>query len=447
MGKFEVSLSGLQSNSNELERIAASLGRIASSLNSTGVGQFSSRAQGSIARAASKLCGYKSTVSQMAGAVGTIRHCYSNAENSAVYGSKALQNLFGAVSALGQSGTALLDGIRARELPDVDMNEILEEVLKGPISTGRNHPQTQAGIAWTEGVEELAKEHSIPWNEILGGLSDFDWSENFDELMKAKPYIVSTVLAGISPVANILYISSGLANGNDITFKDSTRTVKADAYADWLGYELDDDHPGVTAWLGKASAEAQNEWAYAGVNGYLGKTSADANAGFNFMEKKKTKEYKDGKWVEKETMEFISAEAGASAGVSILAADAKAGVGNDMLGAGVQGEGSVGNAKVGAKGQFSVSEDGIDANVSGEAMVSAAEGEVSGTINILGLEITGKIGGYAGALGVEGKAGIEDNKWVCEGGVAALFGVSAGIEIGFNDEGWDNFVDFVTFWD
>ncbi len=81
MGKFEVSLSGLQSNSNELERIAASLSRIVSSLNSTGVGQYSSRAQNSIARAAGKLNGHKSTVSQMTGTLGTISNCYMQAES------------------------------------------------------------------------------------------------------------------------------------------------------------------------------------------------------------------------------------------------------------------------------------------------------------------------------------------------------------------------------
>ena len=80
-------------------------------------------------------------------------------------------------------------------------------------------------------------------------------------------------------------------------------------------------------------------------------------------------------------------------------------------------------------------------------MVSAVEGKAEGTINILGLEITGKVGGYAGAAGVEGKVGIEDNKLVIEGGVAALIGGSAGLEIGFNEVGWDNFVDFIIFWD
>ena len=100
-----------------------------------------------------------------------------------------------------------------------------------------------------------------------------------------------------------------------------------------------------------------------------------------------------------------------------------------------------------AKGQFSVGEDGVNMNLKGETMVSAIEGEASGTINILGLEITGKVGGYAGAAGIKGKVGIEDNKFVLEGGAAALLGGSVGIEIGFNEEGWDNFVDFLTFWD
>lgn len=121
--------------------------------------------------------------------------------------------------------------------------------------------------------------------------------------------------------------------------------------------------------------------------------------------------------------------------------------------------------KAEVKGKFSITEDGVNANVRGEAMASAVEGEAKGTINILGIEITGSIGGYAEALGVEGKVGVEDNKFVMRGGVAALLGVSGGVEIGFNDEGWDNFiegvqegwndftdgvgefVDFVTFWD
>jgi len=118
-----------------------------------------------------------------------------------------------------------------------------------------------------------------------------------------------------------------------------------------------------------------------------------------------------------------------------------------MLGAEVSGEGALGNAELSGKGEFSVGEDGIELNAKGKAMVSAAEGEVEGTINILGLEITGTLGGYAGGLGVEGEIGLDDGKFKIKGGAAALLGGSVGLEIGFNETGWDNFVDAITFWD
>ena len=284
-------------------------------------------------------------------------------------------------------------------------------------------------------------------------------------LSKTKPYAIASILNSVSPVTGLLYITSGLYKGDSLSITDPSRVKSASTDADWLGYETEDDHPGITAWLGKASAQAQNEWGYAGVNAYLGKAKAEADADFSFMESTKKKEYKNGKWTEKTVTKFINAEASAGASVSVLAADAEAGVGNDMLGAEIEAEGSAGNAKAEVKGEFSVGEDGVNANLQGELMVSAVEGEAKGTINILGIEITGKIGGHAGALGVGGKAGIEDNKFVLEGEVAALLGVSAGVEIGFNDEGWNNFtegvkdgwndftegvgdfVDFVTFWD
>lgn len=284
-------------------------------------------------------------------------------------------------------------------------------------------------------------------------------------LAKSKPYAIASLVNAVSPAAGLLYITSGLFVGEKLSIIDPTRTASATADADWLGYEVADDHPGITAWLGKASAQAQNEWAYAGVNAYLGKAEAEADADFSFMQTTKKKEYKDGEWTEKTVTTFVNAEASAGASVSVLAVDAEAGVGNDMLGVEVEAEGSAGNAKAEVKGEFSVGEDGVNANLQGELMVSAVEGEAKGTINILGIEITGKIGGHAGALGVGGKAGVENNKFVIEGEVAALLGVSAGVEIGFNEEGWNNFtegvekgwndftegvedfVDFATFWD
>lgn len=224
-------------------------------------------------------------------------------------------------------------------------------------------------------------------------------------------------------------------------------SVTSNAGAGWLGYEFSDGHPGVTAWVGKAYAEASSDWGNAGVNAYLGKVKADADADAHFMSKEVKKKYVDGEWTEKETFSVIDASAKAGVSGSILAADGKAEAGNDYLGVEVSAEGGAGNATAEVKGEFSVGDDGVTANVSGKAMVSAVEGKASGTINILGIEITGEIGGYAGAAGVEGKVGFEDNKFVVKGGAAALLGVSGGIEIGFNETGWTEFWDMVTFWD
>lgn len=285
-----------------------------------------------------------------------------------------------------------------------------------------------------------------------GGQLDFDWnnidwSSIFEDIIISKPYMLPSILSLVSPMTNLLYITSGIYSGNSPSILNSYRVSSSHATADWLGYEISSDNPGIAAWVGQASAEAQNEWGYAGVNAYLGKAEAKADADFAFMKTERKTAYKNGKWSDYSDTTFLAAEAAASASVSALAADADAGIGSDMLGLEGKAEGNVGSATAEAKGKVSVGEDGVNAYVKGEAMVSAVEGKAEGTINILGLEITGKVGGYAGAAGVEGKVGIEDNKLVIEGGVAALIGGSAGLEIGFNEEGWDNFVDFIIFWD
>ena len=130
-----------------------------------------------------------------------------------------------------------------------------------------------------------------------------------------------------------------------------------------------------------------------------------------------------------------------------MAVDAEGSLGTDMLGVEGQAEGAVGTARAELSGEISVSEDGINAYAEAGAMVAAAEGTVSGTVNFLGLEVTGEVGGYAGALGLEGEIGIQDNKFVIGGDIAAFLGVSGRIEIGLNEEGWNNCVDFLTFWD
>ena len=161
-----------------------------------------------------------------------------------------------------------------------------------------------------------------------------------DLLSSSTPYAITTILNMISPVTGLLYLTSGVAYGNIPSFTDSSRKPSANADAEWLGYELADGNPGITAWLGKASAEAENEWGYAGVNAYLGKAEAAVDADFAFMETKKKKEYVDGKWVETTVTEFIAAEVSAGAAVSVLAVDAEAGVGTDMLGAEISADGS-----------------------------------------------------------------------------------------------------------
>ena len=213
------------------------------------------------------------------------------------------------------------------------------------------------------------------------------------------------------------------------------------------GYEWNDSHPGVSGWLGHGGAQVEGDTFSGSVDAYVGYAKADAKADGSLMETKTLWKKKDGKWEQEEITDLLTAEIAAGAAVSAVYAAGNMSTGDDNFGADVNASGSLLNAEASAKGNFSIGEDGVDASVSGKAMVSAAEGEASGTLNILGLEITVTAGGYAGAVGVKGKFGIEDNKFVAEGGVAAIFGASLGIEIGLNDTGWDNFVDFITFWD
>lgn len=260
----------------------------------------------------------------------------------------------------------------------------------------------------------------------------------------AKSNATKAVWNVMTPGTGLLYITSGLAVGKTPQiFKDPSRTPSSSTYKYGRGYELADDHQGITAWLGKAGAEAQNEWGYANVNAYVGKVESKVKSEFfQFSLEKKADE--DG---DKPSFDFTVADVGVDFTAALFATDAHAGVGNDMLGLDLDGEMGLGVLKLGAGGKVSFDEEGLNVNAEAKALVTAAEGKVSGTFNILGLEIKGTAKGYAGALGVEAKAGIEDNKLVLEGGAAALLGGSVGVEIGFNDEGWDNFVDFVTFWD
>ena len=122
-----------------------------------------------------------------------------------------------------------------------------------------------------------------------GGQLNFDWSKLIKDVFIKKPYVLPTLLNLVSPVTSLLYITSGIPFGNTPSVFDYSRTPSASRTADWLGYEFSEDNPGVTAWVGKASAEAQNEWGYAGVNAYLGKGEAEAKADAGIMKTTKRK--------------------------------------------------------------------------------------------------------------------------------------------------------------
>ena len=257
------------------------------------------------------------------------------------------------------------------------------------------------------------------------------------DMIITRPHVIPTIIGWIVP-----FVSWNLLNSGIPVNASSTSTSSG-----WFGYEFDEDNPGVSAWIGKGSAEIKNDSAYAKVNGYIGKGEAEIKAEGGFMKTETKWKYNNGEWEEKEIFEFVEGEIGAKVSGDMLAGDAEVGVGDDMLGLEGKLEGAIGSGEAGIAGKFSISEDGVNANVEGKAMVAAVEGKASGTINILGIEITGKASGYAGAAGVEGTIGIKDNKFVLEGGGAALIGGSVGVEIGINEEGWDNFIDFITFWD
>ena len=328
------------------------------------------------------------------------------------------------------------------------LREVAEQITREQQSTG----------ALRSGLEEiiLLYEQSEGKNRDLVAAEKMSIQENsgvekstieeylsklFEGIMEGKPLSVLGALSLISPGTALLYLASGIP-----FILDTSTNTHFSGGLSGLGYELSESNPGVTAWVGKASGKAEGDWGNVEVNGYVGKVEAETKAEFKFMEFETEKKYQDGEWTNREdSWSFVDAELGIGVTGSLLAGDAKSTIGTDNLGTEIELEGGLGNATLEGAGEFSIGDDGVNANLSGKAMISAAEGEASGTINILGFEITGKVGGYAGAVGGEGKVGIEDNKFVIEGGAAALLGVSFGVEIGFNDQGWSDFLDLITF--
>jgi len=214
-----------------------------------------------------------------------------------------------------------------------------------------------------------------------------------------------------------------------------TNRPKPYAYIRGPGYEIDSGalNWGITAWLVRASARAESKYAYAGVDAYFGKAEFSAEAKFKFLDRV----YEDGEW----KLSLLQVGAKASASVALLEVNAEAGVGTDYIGVGINANGAICKAEAEAGLIISLGENGINAYATASAVAALAQGEARGTINFLGFQITGRVGGYAGAVGAEGTFGIKDGKFVMHGGLAALFGFSAGIEIGLNDTGFKHVVN------
>lgn len=300
-----------------------------------------------------------------------------------------------------------------------DVNYLLDKMIASPFALSRNSLNIDA--------EELGIVDLL----CLFSNGTHEFTDKLWELLKG---------------AGAFGILFSLINGTEV---DATGLFNS-AFSDrtWFGAEYDADKRELDGWIGKADTEINADTYYAGVNAYLGKLEVKQGSVDTSLYQTKTKrEYEDGKWTEKEITTYLNVAAEIGASFSILSGDAKFSTGDDMLGAEAKIEGGAGNARADAKGQLSLGEDGVNAYVKGEAIVSAVEGKALGTINILGIEITVKASGYAGALGVEGEVGIKNGNFVLYGGGAAGIGGAVGIEVGINETGWDNFVDFITFWD
>lgn len=237
----------------------------------------------------------------------------------------------------------------------------------------------------------------------------------------------------------------GNSGGSAWSAKDDT----ASSQRSWLGYEAtnEGDKASITGWVGKKSAQYEDEDLAAEANGYLLKGKVEGKRDLSLYETKTKYKCENGKWTGKEVTTLINAELAAGVSGSVLSGDVKVEAGDDMWGAGIKAEGSAGNIDLEGKGKFSIGDDGINAYVEGKAIVSAVKGKATGTLNVLGLEISVEADGYAGAVGAEGKCGFKDGDFVMKVGAAAVIGGSVGIQVGLNEEGWNNFVDFVTFWD
>ena len=301
--------------------------------------------------------------------------------------------------------------------------------------------------AMYDGLEKIASRYTNTEENILevwGEGNDSDWRDMFKDAITvvAKSYIISSAFPFISPSVGLLYMTGSFVWNNWQSFFDYSRSPSVSASVEGMGYEFSEGNPGITAWLGKAHAEAQNEWGYGEANAYVGK--ADASADFGFLTADE-----DG------NLTLLKASAGAS--VAALSGDAKLGLGSDTLGMAAQAEGAVGVVRAGSDSEISFKDGKLNFYSDNEAIAAAAVGEVRGTVDVGIFEVAGTYGRYAGAVGVESKIGLNNNKFVVKKGAALGIGPVAGLEIGLSDAGkeyvnkyfenLENLIDEFTFAD
>lgn len=211
---------------------------------------------------------------------------------------------------------------------------------------------------------------------------------------------------------------------------------KVEGKVNTLGYEFEEDKTGVSAWLGKVDVNVDTPLGQSEGVLSVGKVSADYDADFNiFGWGNKSEEKKDGTIDTEESTDFISLNFGGGVTGSVLNYEQTSETGSDMLG--LKGETNVDvlSAEADARVKVSVGTEGVDAYASGSLMASGASADQSVTFSVLGLDVKVTGTAYAGAVGVEGKAGIDDNKFVLQGGAAAGLGASATVEVGLNEAG------------
>ena len=304
---------------------------------------------------------------------------------------------------------------------------VLHLIRAGVQKAAESVEAVTAGVDKTQTLLDEAERAAIAAAESVSALRDFDYERTG----------VGGAFGGYTPF--------GRGEGSGAVPGAGERG-QGQQWGSWAegsigGSEVAPDGSSVSAWIAKGSAGFDIGSVNGEVNAYLGKIEAKREHKFLLYNKQYTLN-PDGSVAETSTT-VLEGTIGAGVSAEAASLDGRIKAGDDMFGSELSANGSVGNVGLSGEGTVSVGEDGLNAYLSGSAIASILEGELEGKINILGVEITATLGGYVGAVGVEGTAGIQDNIWKVEGGAAAGIGPKVGISIGPNEAGWDAFLDLL----